>query len=903
MQQLFAFLLVRHPERDWEVISFRNLDDLLDAWKKNSGSQAVGIVHVGFWRPNSEAFNKVADLNPGRVFLTEAARCALPRDFHCASAPRGSVEGLAIYEALSGWGCEGGRFFERQDSFVSEQSVKGSDVTDRPAIPDLLQSSWLSAAMNDQRDLWNAAMEAGIVDDASYQELEASLPSRIRTKMGAFRFLKLAGTTVSERTILGSLQFAPPWLLNLEVKSLNLSTRSLNRFAAEKILTLADIARVGESELYKMQNLGMKSVREIAIQILNAFKNGSDYCAAFGVTKRSISLDKSLSAESAILDHFATLSEKDGLGFGKERTFGEALKNALLLLDERAAKVLRFRMGLEGEKRTLDGVGAILSVTRERVRQIEARASRRIAERMPVWRKEMESRLRRIFESREDPVPIVGLEIFDSWFVGVSETEGAFNFALEHFSDCQKFWPLKVEEQTYVSGLNPEGWTEALRRAKALLIGLAEEGSPMPETSVRTLVDGLLVGKGQELRPLLWKISTLQAHFSADQTGQRTLISFGLGAENVVEAILSEADRPLHYTEIAKLSKARGKELDVRRAQNAAAAVGFLFARGTYGVKKHIPMSEAEIQLAIAEVEDMLAESGSRQWHISEICNELEDRGLEYDGRLSKYVLNTVLRSSAHLSYLGRMIWAMKSDEAHKSSDRIEVWQAVASMLDASGGPMSTEELRESLSQDRGLGSTFQIHQVDPVIRVGKGVWGLLWRDVPFGEEGAKAVVSEMEGVMREMGKGLHTTEILEALKNSPELTAGVNDPTLLVALAQRSGRIKAGYGGYIYPCDWEGPRRLRIVEAVEMAIGEREGSVSEISRRASKHLGRELTNLQVSGLLSSIGAVYDGTEGIWRRPEVEDDRGATEELGDTEETKVPSLASSDSTIGSAQGV
>ena len=47
----------------------------------------------------------------------------------------------------------------------------------------------------------------------------------------------------------------------------------------------------------------------------------------------------------------------------------------LIALDEREREILRLRFGLDrGEPRTLDEVGEHFSLTRERIRQIEARA-------------------------------------------------------------------------------------------------------------------------------------------------------------------------------------------------------------------------------------------------------------------------------------------------------------------------------------------------------------------------------------------------------------------------------------------------------------------------------------------------------------------------------------------------
>ena len=54
---------------------------------------------------------------------------------------------------------------------------------------------------------------------------------------------------------------------------------------------------------------------------------------------------------------------------------GDEVNKMLVALDEREREILRLRFGLDrGQPRTLDEVGEVFSLTRERIRQIEARA-------------------------------------------------------------------------------------------------------------------------------------------------------------------------------------------------------------------------------------------------------------------------------------------------------------------------------------------------------------------------------------------------------------------------------------------------------------------------------------------------------------------------------------------------
>ncbi len=59
--------------------------------------------------------------------------------------------------------------------------------------------------------------------------------------------------------------------------------------------------------------------------------------------------------------------------------YKEQMDDVLATLTEREKKVLRLRFGIgDGYPRTLEEVGAVFKVTRERVRQIEAKALRKL---------------------------------------------------------------------------------------------------------------------------------------------------------------------------------------------------------------------------------------------------------------------------------------------------------------------------------------------------------------------------------------------------------------------------------------------------------------------------------------------------------------------------------------------
>ncbi len=80
----------------------------------------------------------------------------------------------------------------------------------------------------------------------------------------------------------------------------------------------------------------------------------------------------------------------------------EQLEDVLTTLTEREKKVLKLRFGInDGCPRTLEEVGSIFNVTRERVRQIEAKALRKL--RHPIRSKKLKTFLEMGLGLGEEP--------------------------------------------------------------------------------------------------------------------------------------------------------------------------------------------------------------------------------------------------------------------------------------------------------------------------------------------------------------------------------------------------------------------------------------------------------------------------------------------------------------------
>jgi len=140
---------------------------------------------------------------------------------------------------------------------------------------------------------------------------------------------------------------------------------TINKLArVQRQLTLELNREPSEEELAKKMNTSVEKIREI-----------------YKISQEPVSLETPIGEEDD--SHLGDFIKDEHNMSPEEYTTNEMLKDEiadiLLTLTEREEKVIRLRFGLEdGKARTLEEVGQIFGVTRERIRQIEAKALRKL---------------------------------------------------------------------------------------------------------------------------------------------------------------------------------------------------------------------------------------------------------------------------------------------------------------------------------------------------------------------------------------------------------------------------------------------------------------------------------------------------------------------------------------------
>jgi RNA polymerase primary sigma factor len=101
---------------------------------------------------------------------------------------------------------------------------------------------------------------------------------------------------------------------------------------------------------------------------------------ALGAAHASVSLNQTVGAEDEgeLGDLFADREAADPFDEAEESLRRQGVRKALDALPERERRILELRFGFEGEPWTLEAIGHELDLTRERVRQLEGQALKRL---------------------------------------------------------------------------------------------------------------------------------------------------------------------------------------------------------------------------------------------------------------------------------------------------------------------------------------------------------------------------------------------------------------------------------------------------------------------------------------------------------------------------------------------
>jgi len=846
MRLLRAYLIILNKYKELNVTVHRDLNSLIETWNREKAvyNNCSALIHIGFDRPTSESVIQLLTNLPRKVLVTESARWALPREFRVYARKIGSCKcrddsrDISVYIATKGWGYQ---YIEEDLELEIAQIVSKIDAP----------SGWVKQLSLDCPDLYLVLAENRISDENEYLKFRNRLSDDIRNKIEATRF-KYFRDSIREKNLWGLLKIAPSQFLKIELSDLDLTVRLNNIFRKYHIKVIGDLLHYNFESLLMLKNFGWKSLADLTEIIRNELLN------RFYDQNLSENSNMSLQSEKAndLTDN--NLSKDDRLIL--------LFREVLQAFDDRDRQILFDRFGYSGNRLTLEQIGKIHGLTRERVRQIESNIIEKLSKTKKIEKKIID-KIDSILKNRNNPLLLELLETEDEWFKGFF---GKYNFlasVIENLSG-NKFHVIKVLGRNIISRISQNNWDNLVSSTQELLRD--NEVTGLKKSEINLLIESMASKYDvPELGGLLKEVLKDKIVFAFQEKDESEIfIGYGATVEQLVLSVLTESDSPLHYTEIARrINEKYSKSIRTNIVHNSALTAGAkLFGRGTYGLIKHMPFERNEIDDILDTVEGIMSKHNiDKQWQCQELVNLFFEKRPDFYETLNPYTLNIILEKSDKLVSLGRQVWTFRRREVKTKPSRIDISQAYISILEEAGKPLREKELKRRISIKRGINPNQQIYPTDRMVQILPGLWGLIDRDIPVSQEEQEKLLNVLYIALQRREKAIHVKEIQSSIEDLGFSFPKALNPYTLFRLAQNDSRFKVGYGQLLGLRTWKELNRLSLTQAVKNVIKNSSYmTLDEIWKSAEKLAERSVDKQSVVSILQNLGANYNKEAGHW---------------------------------------
>lgn len=839
-----------------------------------SNSAATGLLHVGFEQPEADDIRALLAQLPSGLYLTESSRHAVPADCQVTSWPAGRCVGRefrsqSVYRAVGWWlgtdmgeDPQPGPRLESPSSDHAARELSAQLSNSPPAI-------WLGPLAESCPEAVALLEQEGVRTDEDFQNIRLRLPERVRRRIDAVRFVALTGGTHKSDPF-AFARLLPDWVFAALLRELALPVRCLNVFRSARLATVEQALMPGPAGILGLKNFGATTLRIFA-ERLYAFAANPEPAPA----DPTIELDAwgeplPLRARSPWFPRSDWPSTSRAAAASLEfPTLRLALEAGLADIAERQARVIRLHLGMAGEPKTLEEIGAELGVTRERARQIRQSGWGHIRYRWR-WPHELGHRIEYLQRGRREPCWLDTMADLDDWFDGFQPRLPVLGRIISQLvGDEQHVWA--VNDRMIVTKCEAKRWPEMVDAARSALERELAHGVTQP--GARWHIASVAIEAGSpELADMLYDTLAPELHFAEHPGGDDLLVSVGRGMAHTVLTVLTESDRPLHITEIIERLREKGHASrdtpttrnSLRKALHDAGAV--LVGTSVYGLESHLPLTPALSDDALHELEGIVEEGDpGRQWHGAELADELSALHPELADELDRFTINAILRHSRKLSYLGYSVW-VGTHEAPGMPDRLNLAALCEKALEEAGRPLSNSELRSAMRKVRGVNPNFLIRVSPRVVRLDQGMWGLADRDLGFSPEHRQAALDALHDALERRQKGLHRSELFDALAEVDFAREPALDEGKLLGIAQSDARFRVFRGQIVGLAGWEDARRRHIGQAFsELRESWKTPMTSRALHRAvCKLMERRISRDYVLNNAVRCGFVRDADSGRW---------------------------------------
>lgn len=521
-------------------------------------------------------------------------------------------------------------------------------------------------------------------------------------------------------------------------------------------------------------------------------------------------------------------------------TFLESWHSQIGALEPIPRLIVTRRAGMHGARETLEEIGAMLGLTRERVRQIERRVLERLRERSR-WRRSVEERLGVAFGAGS-AVPL-HLLAEDPWWAGVERQELLLDYVVSRVFEDELFLFTAPSGKRYLTRFPPSEFEE---RVESVKHRVAKLEFPV-EVAV---IDDIVRSEAAALDPVLFVEleQALDPYLHVDPERPEVVLGYGRHREAEVIAFLNAQDAPVPVALVEERC-GRGRLPDEV----------LYFKRGVVGLKRHFPDFDGWMERLVPPALEIMQERPvGRQWLVPEIHDALRERSLVPDW-LGHWHLASLLRLSGRVDYLGRLRVATK-DSGHDR--RLEYADVLEQVLEEAGGPLEFDELlrRARERTDISESSATMLVREAPFVRLDETRVGLVERDIPGGPASVATAVEAVIQRLTETGHGLTPHQATRLVNGLSAAHATWTQP-LVTSVLRSEPTLRIDRSRNIGLDVWDDARCPTRAEFIRREVQRAGGTLAihELNARLEDVYGRAPDRSALGVLAREHGLTIDG--------------------------------------------
>ena len=834
------------------------------------------------------------DSFPSKIILTESAFLALSDFFEISSCL--TLSNHPYYET-SFYGVVG-KIFDRITSsqmIDKKQSLLDGleiGVAEDGLFAKGISKTWLKDYIIHHPEDSDLLKRIEIIDDISYQQFEDGLSKEIREKLGRHRLYFLYDL-LDNTKIENIISILPPWVLKSLIKEyLIIDVRCQNCLASQNILKFNDLLNYSDETLLRVPNLGRSSYTQIRSKLEGGieffiksqqisfsqenFIQSSLDCLYQDIPKAISGTGGSGFAVKGLLDLWEDIQTKYPTNIKSVDTPVNIELNSLIetlnyfasseINKSKYQQVLNYRLGIKSKPKSLQEVGELIGVSRERVRQIEKKLLKKFSSKYRISEK-LEKKLDDIRLGLSIPLSVSGLSIYDPWFKGIEETPWLLGSMLSAFN-IGRYRVHNFENELIIAPGENDLIENSIKAVRDFIQDRIESG--LTKSQILDFTNNFVGIFTPELVDTIFYGATKNVVFDLT-ANDSPVIAISSRLVAALTTLLQNSPKPLKCDELVILLKDLFDfDAELNYVRNTCSTNFFQYAPSTFGLLGHSLLSLEEMTKITDAVYEIILDKGeTKQWHCDKLLDLLIEEDSFLEDKLDKYKLRICLLRSDKFIDLGRMVFIIKTDGVPVSGiKRIEFAQFVEAILEKSEVPIHRDAIYKIIERDRGLGDCAQIFHSGRLISTAPGVWGVMDKHLNLSDLDFRDIVSDLVLILKNKQFSLTESELLNEITEASKAFRFKKSPYVLFSLGVKS-KLCRREDIYLSLSEWDDCRRPTLKDSINKALEQVPSSgmkLVKILEIAEEYYQHSIDRPYVNKVLIDNNFAYDEENQVWKR-------------------------------------